>query len=128
MANLSAYDGLQQAQDDGIDVSILDPKGNETDIVIRVAGPDSARQRNAKADVNNSNLTRAPGKKLTSKEATANVMKIMVASVISWTNVEEHGAPVVCTPETVEDVFTRYPFIYDQVIAVGGDRAGFIKS
>lgn len=126
--DLSSFADLTKAQDDGIDVHILDPRGNETDIVIRVAGPDSERQRRARAQVNNERLRSGRNKPLTTAEVEQMNIRVAVASVISWQNVTENGAPVEFSAEAATDIFKRYPFILEQINDAIGDRAGFIKT
>jgi hypothetical protein len=58
----------------------------------------------------------------------ADGLKVMVASIISWSGVEENGQPIEFSTEAATDVLTRFPFIREQIDAVVGDRAGFIAT
>jgi hypothetical protein len=45
LLDLSRFDALQVAQEAGLEVEIKDPNGKKMGITIRIAGPDSTRQR-----------------------------------------------------------------------------------
>lgn len=126
--DLKEFDGLSQAQEDGQDVPILHPKtGDELGIVIRVAGPDSDRLRKARAAVVNERLSRKRVK-LSAAEIEAEGLSLLAAAVISWTGVVIDGKEIECTKSNAEAVLKRFPFIREQLDAVVGDRAGFMKS
>lgn len=128
MTDFSKFAGLTELQDDGVDVPIFDPNGNELDAVIRVAGPDSARQRKARTAVNNERLQKSRNKRLTATELEADALKIVVASIISWAGIEENGQPIELSTESATGFLTRYPWVLDQIHTVVGDRAGFTKT
>jgi len=129
MTDLSQFSDLTKAQEEGIDVPILHPKtGDEMGIVVRVAGPDSARQRKARAAVNNERLSKQRNKKPTVADLESDAIKVTAASVISWKGIEENGKAVDYSTEAAEDIFKRHPWLYEQVASAVGDRAVFIKS
>lgn len=129
MTDLSDFADLIRVQDDGIDVDILHPKtGESLGMTIRVAGPDSERQKKARTAVNNDRLLKSRNKRVTAPELEADQLKVVAASIISWSGVIENGKEVELTGETATDILTRYPFILDQINSVVGDRAGFIKT
>lgn len=129
MVDLSEFSGLAQAQDEGVDVKILHPKtGEELGIAIKVAGPDSDRQKKARNAINNERLRMSRNKRLTAAELEADALKITAASIISWAGVIENGVTLELTPENTTAILTRYPFIREQLDSAVGDRAGFIKS
>ncbi len=129
MTDLSEFAGLAQVQDDGIDVAILHPgTGEELGISIRVAGPDSQRQKKARNAINNERLQKSRNKRLTAAELEADAIKLTAASIISWTGVVENGKEIELNADNASTLLTRYPFIYEQLSSAVGDRAGFIKS
>lgn len=129
MTDLSTFADLTKTQDDGVDVEILHPATAEPiGMVIRVAGPDSARQKKARTAVNNARLQMSRNKRLTASELEADGLKIVVASIISWDGVEENGQTVGLSTESATDILTRYPFILEQINAVVGDRVHFTKT
>lgn len=129
MVDLSNFADLTKAQDDGIDVDILHPgTGEPLDMTIRVAGPDSARQRNARTRISNERLRTAGNKKLTIVDYEAMSLKVAVASIITWSGIIENGQTIEFSADAATDLLTRYPFILEQVNTAIGDRAGFIKT
>ncbi len=124
--DLAAFDGLKEAQEAGIDVEIKDPKGKPIGISIKVAGPDSERQRKAiKAltdqRINSEDLTTA-----TADDFENNTIKILAASIISWSPIVLDGADLPCTEENAIRLFSRFAFIRDQIEKKAGRRAGFM--
>lgn len=129
MTDLSQFADLAKVQDDGIDVAILHPKtGEELGITIRVAGPDSDRQKKARNAINNDRLRMSRNKRLTAAELEADALKVTAASIISWDGVIENGEAIALNNESATTILTKYPFIREQLDAAVGDRAGFIKS
>jgi len=129
MVDLSQFADLAKAQDAGIDVHIQHPgTGEDLGIVVRVAGPDSARQKRARSLVSNERIAKQRNRKPTAADFEADALKVTAASVISWSGMEENGKPIECTAETAEDIFKRHAWLYEQVAAAVGDRSGFIKS
>ncbi|MDF2797514.1 MAG: hypothetical protein K0R85_258 [Devosia sp.] len=126
--DLSAFDGLAQAQEDGIDVPITHPStGDELGIVIRVAGPDSSRQRKAVQKQIDARLRRRSTQPMTAEEITESSLRTLAHSVISWNSVVIDGADVPCTYENAIALFQRFPFIREQVDSAAGNRAGFLQ-
>lgn len=129
MVDLSEFSNLAQVQEDGIDVSILHPKtGESLGITIKVAGPDSDRQKKARRAVQTERLNMSRNKRPTVPELEADGLKVTVASIISWDGVVDGGQSIDLTPENATTILTKYPFIREQLDAAVGDRAGFIKS
>lgn len=129
MVDLSTFANLSDAQDDGIDVDIRHPSTDEElGIKIRVAGPDSARQKRARNAVNNERMRLSRNKRPTASELEDDALRITASSIISWSGVEENGVAVELTKDNAIDILTRYPFIRDQVFAAAGDRASFLKT
>lgn len=128
MADLAQFEGLAKAQDEGIDVSIVHPKtGEPLDITIRVAGPDSARQRRIRAELNNERLAKNK-KRMTASELEEDALRVTVAAIIGWSGVLENGQQIEFSKSAATDLLTRYPFIHDQIIWAVSDRASFIEA
>lgn len=141
--DLSQFDSLQQAQEDGIDVDITHPKTQERiGIVFRVAGIDSERMRKARHAVSGARLKTGKLQSVTPDQLEQEGLDYLVASVISWSwdkavpATEKTPAIPATTldgkvPEfnekNVRAVLKRYPFIRVQIDSVVGDRAGFMK-
>ena len=122
---------FRKDQDDGIAVDITHPKtGGRIGLKIWVAGPDSERQRKAKNSVVNERL-QLRNQKITAELLDDEGYKFLAKSTFKWefdpgttfegeTEWSEKGAIRMFTNPDLK-------FIFDQVNAVAGERAGFIK-
>jgi len=129
--DLATFDSLTEAQEDGIDVHIEHPgTGEPIGITIRVAGPDSERQRKAYRRLADARL-RAGRKKVTPESLEDDALTLLARSLISWKfapgvtiggDVPEFGV------DEAKALFLRFPFIREQVDAAAGSRAGFLKT
>ena len=124
--DLSAFDGLNEAQENGIDVEIKDPSGNPIGVSIKIAGPDSSKQKKAVQALTNERLAAEDIAPVTAQDIETNTLKILAGSVISWTPIVLDGADLPCSEENALRLF-RFPFIREQVERKAGKRAGFMK-
>lgn len=126
--DLSSFAALQQSQDDGVPVSIVNPiNGDELGMTIVVAGQDSKVYRVAKRNMMTDRF-KAKRMKLEGEEVEREAKKLVAACVVSWSGVVEDGKPLECSVGQAMYVFDKYPWLYEQVEAVHGDRASFLKS
>ncbi len=127
--DLTAFDGLQAAQDEGVPVEILHPGTFEPlGMTITVAGPDSIHAKNFDRTVINRRLKGRKTKALDAGEVQEAAVKKLAACTLSWTGVVDGGKVLECTRENALLVYNRLPFIAEQVAEAAGDRAVFIKS
>lgn len=128
--NLASFDGLKTAQEEGIDVDIETPTGEPIGLTIRVAGPDSKRQRNAARKLQEARL-RGSKRRLKADDMEKEALELISASVISWKfapGVTIDGEVPECNLENVKALFDRFPFIREQIDNVASSRAGFSKA
>lgn len=127
--DLSAFDNLVSAQEEGIDVRIAGPDGNplSPEIVITIAGPDSARQKEAQRKQTEVRLRRRQ-RTMTAKEAEEAGLEILASSIIRWNKFKVGGKILELSKDNAKMLLQRYPFIQEQLDLAAGDRAGFIKS
>jgi hypothetical protein len=126
--DLNDLSGLSDAQEAGIDVSITHPKtGEPLGIVIKVVGPDSKKQAKARTAVLNDRVEKKI-RKITADRLTEEATSMVANSILSWSGVEIDGVAVTFSVENAVMVFTRWPFIREQVQSVSDDRANFIKT
>ena len=127
--DLTAFDGLQAAQDEGVQVEILHPGTFEPlGVTIIVAGPDSTHARDFDRTVINRRLKGRKTKPLDAGEVQDAASKKLAACTLSWTGVIDGGKVLECNRENALLVYNRLPFIAEQVAEAAGDRAVFIKS
>ncbi len=129
--DLNAFDNLQKSQEEGIEVDIIHPKTfDPIGLKIVVAGPDSERQKKARRAVINSRLSKR-NQKVTAVQLEDEALEIIAMSTISWTFAEGvtlDGKVPFCNPKNAEEIYKRYPLIFDQVNAQAGDRGNFTKT
>lgn len=127
--DLSQFDGLAQAQEEGVDVTIVHPKtGEDMGIKIRVVGPESKRQKRIRNMLVNDRLVRNRNRRVTAAELDTDALKISASSILSWQGIEINGKPFEYSEENSEYLLTNYPFIREQIDSAVSDRAVFIKS
>lgn len=121
---------VSQALDDGIDVDIRHPTTNlPIGLTVRVTGYEGDRAK-ALRRKNLNEALRNPRHVQTAEEAEARVLRIQVAIVLDWTwsGLTLDGETPDCTPEQVERVLRRFPFIAEQIDAAAGDRSSFLQA
>ncbi|MGO4450140.1 hypothetical protein AB4Y96_14545 [Phyllobacterium sp. TAF24] len=125
--DLSAFDSLKDAQESGIDIEIRDPAGQPIGISIKIAGPDSERQRKAIQAITNERINNEDLAQATAEDFEQRTLKIIAASVISWSPIVLDGADLPYSEDNAIRLFARFPFIREQVERKAGKRAGFLK-
>lgn len=126
--DLSIFDGLQAVQDEGIDVPILGPDQKPLGFTIRVAGPDSERQRAAIQKMADERLESQDASLPTAADIEARQTRGLAMSVMSWTPFKFRGSVLPCNEPNAILLFQTYPFIRDQVAAKAGSRQAFFDA
>jgi hypothetical protein len=62
------------------------------------------------------------------EEIEADNIEILAKCTLKWENVEWGGKPLVCNYDNVKMVFTKLPWLREQVQAFTEDRASFLQS
>ncbi|MFD2248941.1 hypothetical protein FHS82_001057 [Pseudochelatococcus lubricantis] len=127
--DLSSIDALTATQEDGVEVHIVHPAtGEDTGIVIRVAGPDSQRRRVVQKRVTDQRLKRRRNKPLTSDELEDEALRVAAGATISWAGVRDNGVDLEFSTDAAIALYRKHRWVYEQVEADGNDRAAFLKS
>lgn len=124
--DLSRFDSLTKAQEDGIDVQINGPDGKPLGFTIKVAGPDSARQKAAQQAMVDERLQRQVATPPTAEEIDTSSRKLLASSTMGWDEFELDGAPYQFSVENAAALYERFPFIREQVDRAAGNRARFL--
>lgn len=127
--DLTQLDSVK-ASNDGADLHVVHPStGEKLGIVITLAGPDSDVFRKAKRRNTDKRLkaVQKGREKLSSAELEQEATEILAACTLDWSGIQEGKKDLECTPENASDLYTRYPWIREQVDEFIGDRANFIK-
>ena len=123
--DLSRYDGLQEAQEAGVDVDIRDPNGKKLGITIKVAGPDSLRQRKAIEKMAADRLASDDPSPLSPAELFDRQTRGLAVATISWNEFKLDGGIYELNEENAYKLYQRFPFIRDQVAERAGRRSAF---
>lgn len=127
--DLASFDRLRQAQEEGTEVSILDPRtGDDLGIRIRVCGPDSDRQKKAVQKQVDARLRRRSTAPLTAEELDADGLRLLANCILSWSEIVVDSASLEFSVDNAVKLMQRFPFIREQIDVVAGNRAGFTKS
>ena len=130
--DLSSIDTVA-GSNEGFDVQIYHPGTNvDLGIVITVLGKDSdeflkvsrtqSKKRMAKMAKGGFRNT-----SISIEEVEQDGIELLAACTKAWAGMVENGKDIVCTASNAVDVYTRYPWIREQVDIAIGDRANFIK-
>lgn len=129
--DLASLDALTAAQEDGIDVPIEHPvSGDPLGITIRVAGPDSQRQRKAYRRMLDARM-RSGKRRIEPEEAEGETLLYLARTLIGWTfssGVTIDGEVPEFSVDAAVSLFRRFPFIREQIDAAAASRAGFSKT
>lgn len=130
--DLSGLEALVQSQEVGIEIVVVNEKGEPIGLKIGVVGPDSERMQKAMRDVaaefakaaaERENLGEAPA-----DEADARLIAILAKATTHWSPDPKIGGQVVpFSEENVRNLYTRFKIIRDQVEAKAARRSSFTK-
>lgn len=130
--DLSGLEALVQSQEAGIEITVVNEKGEPIGLKIGVVGPDSERMQKAMRDVaaefakaaaERENLGEAPA-----DEADARLVAILAKATTHWSPDPKVGGQVVpFSEENVRNLYTRFKIIRDQVEAKAARRSSFTK-
>jgi hypothetical protein len=128
LPDLTIFDGMQKAQEDGLDVEIRGPDNKKLGFSIRIAGPDSIRQRRAIEKMAAERMASDDPTPLSPQELFDRQTRGLASSTISWTPFKMDGGVYELTEENAYKLYTRFPFIRDQVAERAGRRSAFFVS
>ncbi|MDR9781590.1 hypothetical protein [Rhizobium redzepovicii] len=131
-ADLSGLESLIQSQEEGIEIEILNEKGEPIGLKIGFVGPDSDRMQKAMRDVaaefakkaaERSNLDAA------TDDADDRMIAILAKSTTHWSPNPKIGGQVVpFSEENVRNLYAKFRIIRDQVEVRAVRRSSFTKS
>lgn len=126
--DLSSLDSAVKAQNEGIDVEIKGIDGKTPiGFSIKVAGPDSDRQRKAVDELTDEYLDREDASATTAAELDRRGLHVLAKSIISWTPIKLDGEDLECSENNAIRLFTRFRFIREQVERKALRRSAFTK-
>jgi hypothetical protein len=123
--DLSSYDALQEAQEAGVSIEVKDPSGKKLGFTIKVAGPDSLRQRRAIEKMAAERLASDDPAPLSPAELYDRQTRGLAIATIEWTEFKLDGGVYALTEDSAYKLYSRFPFIRDQVAERAGRRSAF---
>lgn len=121
---------LDAAASEGADCVLRHPvTGDELDATIRVVGMDSETYRKARRKMVDAMVKDQRGrrpKSVTDEEAEQRRAEAVAAITVSWSGLQWEGKPLDCTFENAVMVYTKRPWVLEQVEGFAEDRANFL--
>lgn len=114
----------------GCDVRLLHPVTRAPiGAVIRVMGADAEPYRDAVRELlraHNERLARERRSVATPDEQEEFDLALLVAATLAWSDLVEHGAPIVFSQQAARKIYRTYRWIAEQVREAIGERANFL--
>lgn len=125
--DLKQFDTISAAEK-GFTYAVLDFDEVETDIKIDVLGVGSRVFKQAKQKIDNREAMAAKrGKPIEEDESNELWIELLAKCTKGWQNVEEGGKKVEFSYDNAVDIYTKYPFIRNQVLAATHDLRKMIE-
>ncbi len=105
--------------------------GAPTDMRIQVASPDSDLYKRIDRKIKNRSLTvmqKTRGRPVSIEAMDASGLELLVGITVGWEGARQDGRDLECNEENTRMLYTKFPFIREQVDTFVGDRANFFSS
>lgn len=110
---------------------MLDPVTNEpVGVFITLAGADSAIHRKATATIAKRRLSNTKGfrnRALDPEKFEAEGIEVLAACTLGWKGVVVDGAPLPCSRDNAIMLYTRFPWLREQVDQFVSDRSVYLQ-
>ncbi|ASS57577.1 hypothetical protein [Rhizobium leguminosarum] len=131
-ADLSGLESLIQSQEQGIEIDILNERGEPIGLKIGFVGPDSDRTQKAMRDVA-SEFAKKAAERSSLEPATDDsddrMIAILAKSTTHWSPNPKIGGQVVpFSEENVRNLYSKFRIIRDQIEVRAVRRSSFTKS
>lgn len=115
----------------GAELEVLDPVTNEpVGAYITLAGADSTIHRKATANVSKRRFNSQKGfrsKGFDVEKMEAESIEILAVCTLSWKGVTVDGVPLPCSRDNAIKMYTRFPWLREQVEQFIGDRSAYLQ-
>ncbi|MGR9477015.1 hypothetical protein [Rhizobium leguminosarum] len=131
-ADLSGLESLIQSQEEGIEIDILNERGEPIGLKIGFVGPDSDRMQKAMRDVA-AEFAKKAAERSSLEPATDDsddrMIAILAKSTTHWSPNPKIGGQVVpFSEENVRNLYAKFRIIRDQIEVRAVRRSSFTKS
>lgn len=131
-ADLSGLESLIQSQEEGIEIEILNEKGEPIGLKIGFVGPDSDRMQKAMRDVAAEFAKKAAERSSldpATDDSDDRMIAILAKSTTHWSPNPKIGGQVIpFSEENVRNLYAKFRIIRDQVEVRAVRRSSFTKS
>ncbi|MGM5009967.1 hypothetical protein ACD592_12665 [Rhizobium sp. 969_B3_N1_2] len=131
-ADLSGLESLIQSQEEGIEIEILNEKGEPIGLKIGFVGPDSDRMQKAMRDVAADFAKKAAERSsldAATDDSDDRMITILAKSTTHWSPNPKIGGQVIpFSEENVRNLYAKFRIIRDQVEVRAVRRSSFTKS
>ena len=115
----------------GADLEVLDPvTGEAVGVTITLAGADSTIHRKATATIAKRRMSNAKGfrnRALDPEKFEAESIEVLAACTLGWKGVVVDGAPLPCGRDNAVMLYTRFPWLREQVDQFISDRSAYLQ-
>ena len=117
--------------EEGAELEVLDPvTGEAVGAYITLAGADSVVHRKAVANISKRRFNNQKGFRNTGfdpERMEAESIEILAACTLSWKGVTLEGAALPCSRDNAIKMYTRFPWLREQVEAFISDRSEYLQ-
>ena len=117
--------------EEGAELEVLDPvTGEAVGVYITLAGADSAVHRKAAVNASKRRLNSQKGfrnKGFDLEKMQEESIEIFAACTLSWRGVQVDGALLPCSRDNAIKMYTRFPWLREQVEQFIGDRSAYLQ-
>ena len=125
--DLGELDSARERAESGVEIDIIHPvNGKPLGIKVRVLSFDSEKYRNTDRKLTNDRLRRQK-QIMTADDLDAESLTRACALVAGWSGVVLNGQKLDCVSGNIRTVFTKFPFIREQVVGAASNRANFYQ-
>ncbi len=115
----------------GAELDVLDPvTGESVGVTITLAGADSAVHRKATATISKRRMASMKGfrnKGFDPEKLDAESVEVLAACTLGWRGVVVDGAPLPCSRDNAIMLYTRFPWLREQVDQFVSDRSAYLQ-
>lgn len=123
--DLESTDVRPRSQE-GVEMTLLDPAGRRTPVVLRVRGTDCEMYNEKLREQVRRGIERGP-RKATEEERNAEFYELHATLIAGWNDaLRLGGKPFVHTPENAARLLEDYAYIFEQVRRFSDNRVNFL--
>lgn len=117
--------------EEGAELEVLDPaNGEPVGAFIILAGADSSAHRKATAAIAKRRMNGVKGfraKSFDPEKFEAESIEVLAACTLGWKGVFLDGSPLACSRDNAIMMYTRFPWLREQVDQFISDRAAYLQ-